>query len=199
MGFYQGKGETLEGDLDFRELDDEALAQQFFEAWGDLASDANEPSHAHPDLPLLWSDTERVWQRDLECRALEGNRAYVRALGEWAHLSRGKLVLEAVEEAWEPADPDDSRATDPTTLASDFVTVSMVVEGRRHAFRIPHLNDFLNPGILAHLNALIASSGLQYYRFRESDSTIAALTEVEHGRIIGERGLNPERINSAKL
>jgi hypothetical protein len=185
LEFYRGKGEILGDAIDFAAMSDEEIAQSIFDHWGDLSN--KKKGDTPGDQVALWSDSERIWSGDLECDALEGNEAYVEVMGEWAAISRGTIKVGVVSERWELA-PEDEDAPEGYGI-TEYVTLELEINETHHLWKIPHSNDWLNFGVLAHVNRLIAPSGMQFYSWDTGDQTACAvvLSPSEAARIVGAR------------
>ena len=128
------------------------------------------------DMVLLLGDQSRVWWRDLE-GVYAGEDFYVRALTEWATISRGAFAPEQIIEHWHSNDgPAD---------------IEFMLGSQRCVVTHPNQrDDFLNMAIISDINRLIGDSG---YHFAVCDNLgmpnwVVALTCEEEDRLRHDRG-----------
>lgn len=149
------------------DVDDAALAAEveagITEIWGDTL----EPDDPLIDLVVAEQDEQRVWWRDLEADVTDGNDVYVTTLEELGAISAGAFEPEAIGETW----------------ASDEgpVTIAFTTDGEPHEISAAYFDDFIDPGILASINELIAPAGRQFELYKAFDQTalVLALTDAE--------------------
>ena len=186
LGFYQGQGSFDEEQEPIGRLDDAGLAARIIEAWGGIpATPGWDPTDY--DRFFLATDSDRVWDQDLECDAVSGNGAYVQAIQGWARISRGAFQPESIQEKWGPARKvSGTLAKDPPT---DSVTVALTVSGHPHEWVVDHYDDWLNPIFLEDVNGLLASSPIRFCAFppRDQTMTLIALTAAERATIESAR------------
>jgi hypothetical protein len=165
LGFFAGRVET-----------DEKLAAAI-----DAHSTAEfgtkpEPDNPVSELVVAADDDQRVWWGDLEADVDPSNKVYASSLEAWAAISAGAFEPTAIEEAWaSPAGP---------------VTISFMLGGKRETLNPAYLEDWIDPGILNRINALIADSGRQFELYRAFDQTLflTAVTAAEKRALERERG-----------
>ena len=154
--------------------DDELAAEvdQRLEAlWGaDLA-----PNDPLRDLAIAEQDAARVLWIDLEADVAGGNEVYVATLEQLEAIGVGAFEPVGVSETWAAEDG-------PITVAFDL-------DGGHHELHPAYYEDWIDPGILVGIDALIAESGRRFELVRAFDQTavILALTDPER-RALEARG-----------
>lgn len=152
---------------DRSDLDDAALAAEVEAGIADSWGDALEPDDPLLDLVVAEQDHQRVWWQDLEADVAEGNEVYVQTLTSWAAISVGAFEPEAITENW----------------ASDEgpVTVAFSLGDDAHELAPAYLEDWIDPGVLASINALMAPAGRRFELYKSFDQTafVMALTDLE--------------------
>jgi hypothetical protein len=125
------------------------------------------PDDPFLDLFVAEQDASRVWWNDLEADVADGNEVYVDTLTGWGAISDGAFSPDAIEETW---DGDGGP-----------VTVTFNREGVTQTLRPAYLEDWIDPGILVPINALIADSGRRFELYKAFDQTafVMAITDVE--------------------
>ena len=149
------------------DVDDAALAAEveagITEIWGDTL----EPDDPLIDLVVAEQDEQRVWWRDLEADVTDGNAVYVTTLEELGAISAGGFLPEDITETW----------------ASDEgpVTIEFTSNGEPHEISAAYFDDFIDPGILASINELIAPAGREFelYKAFDQSALVMALTDAE--------------------
>lgn len=146
---------------------DEELAaeidQKLDAAWGpDFPAD--DPLR---DLAVAEQDAARVLWIDLEADVFAGGDVYVATLDQLAGISVDAFAPTDVTETWDGG-------TGPITVAFELA-------GAHHELHPAYLEDWIDPGILADINARIADSGRRFELYRAFDQTafIVALTDAE--------------------
>jgi hypothetical protein len=119
------------------------------------------------DLAVAEQDAARVLWIDLEADVGEGNEIYVSTLDQLQGISAGAFEPSAEEERW-------AGTGGPVTVAFDL-------GGSRHELTPADLEDWIDPGILIAINALIADTGRRFELYRAFDQTalVMALTDAE--------------------
>lgn len=149
------------------DADDAAIAADVEAGITDLWGDTLEPDDPLLDLIVAEQDPQRVWWRDLEADVIDGNDVYVAMLEELGAISVGAFEPEGIREAW----------------ASDEgpVTITFSTGGESHEIEAAYFDDFIDPGILASINELIAPAGRRFELYKAFDQTafVMALTDVE--------------------
>lgn len=147
--------------------DDAALATEVQAGISDQWGDAIGPGDALLDLAAAEQDTQRVWWQDLEADVLNGNDVYVETLQGWAAISEGAFKPTSIREHWASSEGP--------------VTISFSIDGVSHEIQAHYLDDWIDPGILEPINALIAPSGRRFQLYKSFDQTafVMALTDPE--------------------
>jgi hypothetical protein len=119
------------------------------------------------DLAVAEQDASRVLWIDLEADVFGGNEVYITTLEQ----------LEAIAvEAFEPAG-----VTETWAAEEGPITVAFDLDGAHHELHPAYLEDWIDPGILIGINALIGDSGRRFELYRAFDQTalVLALTDAE--------------------
>jgi hypothetical protein len=119
------------------------------------------------DLAVAEQDAARVLWIDLEADVTEDNQIYVATLDQLEAISAGAFAPVGATESWDSG-------TGP-------VTVSFDLDGARHQLQPAYLEDWIDPGILVGVNALIGDGGRRFELYRAFDQTamVLALTDAE--------------------
>lgn len=119
------------------------------------------------DLAVAQQDHARVWWQDLEADVAPGNEVYVQTLAAWSEISGGVFDPGDITESW--AGP-----TGP-------VTIRFRLADGTHELHPAYLEDWIDPGILAQIDALIAGSGRRFELYKGFDQTafVIVLTDPE--------------------
>jgi hypothetical protein len=127
------------------------------------------------DLAVAQQDHARVWWQDLEADVAPENEVYVQTLAAWSEISAGAFDPQDIAETW--AGP-----TGP-------VDVRFRLGDGAHVLHPAYLEDWIDPGILAPIDALIASSGRRFDLYKAFDQTafVIVLTDPER-RALEARG-----------
>lgn len=135
LGFFEG-GDLADGTA--------RLLKRFEEDHGEPL----DPARPWDDVFLLSYDDNRVWADDPECDVCAENKVYTHVLGEWGKISNGGFAPTDIEEVWQ----DDQGPID----------VHFQFDGRRHTLHPAWDNDWLDLGILASINPIIAKTGKEF-------------------------------------
>lgn len=166
IGFFADQAELSATDLTAYVQDGIA------ETWGS-SGDASEPGSGQPpapdpsgpvelppamlDLAVAQQDHARVWWQDLEADVAPENEVYVQTLAAWSEISGGVFDPGDITERWGgPAGP---------------ITIGFRLADGTHELHPAYLEDWIDPGILAPIDALIASSGRRYDLYKAFDQT----------------------------
>jgi len=158
---------------DRADLTDAALAVEveaaISETWG--ASPDMPPGIL--DLAVAEQDRTRVWWCDLEADVIDGNDVYAQTLAEWGEISVGVFEPTDITETWDGTNG-------PVIVEFDH-------HGTRHLLAPAYLEDWIDPGILAGINELIAGSGRRFELYKAFDQTafLMALTNDERHALEG--------------
>ena len=147
--------------------DDATLASEVEAGITEFWGDALEPDDPQMDLIVAEQDDQRVWWRDLEADVIDGNDVYVTTLEEIGAVSVGAFEPEDISETW--------------TSDEGPVTITFATDGQPHEISAAYFDDFIDPGILAPINALIASAGRRFeiYKAFDQSALVMALTDAE--------------------
>jgi hypothetical protein len=148
-------------------LDDAALAADVEAGIADVWGDTLEPDDPLLDLIVAAEDQQRVWWQDLEADVTDGNDVYVRTLQEWAAISQDAFQPSGITENWASGEGP--------------VSITLSLGGEPHEIAAAYLEDWIDPGILAPINKLIAASGRRFELYKSFDQTafVMALTDLE--------------------
>jgi hypothetical protein len=140
-----------------------------------VSSGAAEVPPALLDLAVAQQDHARVWWQDLEADVAPENEVYVQTLAAWSEISGGAFDPGEISESW--AGP-----TGP-------VTIRFRLTDGTHELHPAYLEDWIDPGILAPIDALIAGSGRRFELYKAFDQTafVIVLTDPER-RALEARG-----------
>jgi hypothetical protein len=119
------------------------------------------------DLAIAQQDHARVWWQDLEADVAPENEVYVQTLAAWSEISGG---------AFDPGD-----ITETWAGSKGPVTVRFSLADGVHELHPAYLEDWIDPGILAPIDALIASPGRRFELYKAFDQTafVIALSDLE--------------------
>jgi hypothetical protein len=161
IGLFRGQAALTDADLG-------AYVQEELDAeWGEIPED-------DPYIEVLVAalDRDRVWWRDLEADAFEGNDVYVEVLQEWAQISGGSFKPESIEETWESEDGP--------------VTVRFLDGGKPVELHPSYDDGWIDPGIVIPINELLADSGLRFEFLQAFDQTafVMALEDREREALL---------------
>ncbi len=125
------------------------------------------------DIVVAEQDATRVWWRDLEADVTDGNEVYAQTLAEWGEISVGAFAPTDITESWDGAEGP--------------VIVEFTHGGSRRFVAPAYLEDWIDPGILVGINALIADLGRRFELYKAFDQTafVMALTDDERRALEG--------------
>ena len=134
-----------------------------------------DPTDVWSELELAAEDTARVWWRDTESDVAPDTQAYVTAIGEWAAISQGALVLEQVEEQWDQP--------------AAQVRILVRLDGVTHELISRIVDDYLDVSLVDQLNVLLADRGVAFQQVTTGDQTAYLLAVTpEQQQALSERG-----------
>lgn len=172
IGLFADQAELSEADLTAYVKDGIA------ETWGSAGDGSGQTAASVPsgsvelppamlDLAVAQQDHARVWWQDLEADVAPENEVYVQTLAAWSEISGG---------AFDPGD-----ITETWAGSKGPVTVRFSLADGVHELHPAYLEDWIDPGILAPIDALIASSGRRFELYKAFDQTafVIALSDLE--------------------
>lgn len=166
----------------FQSMDVNEVEKTFIDNYpNDFAADKDfDPYQDHTyyqiyaDHFILQLDKSRVWMEDTEADVGKGNQVYVKALQDWAKISKGAFHPTEIVETWN---------TDEGP-----VKVQLNLNGEKVTLYPQYMNDFMDVGILKKINSKIAGSGYQFVVVRvDQQAFVTVLNEKELAQISKER------------
>ena len=157
LGLFADRGDTSDAALATE------ISAGLADQWG---SEADVPKGLI-DLVIAEQDHSRVWWRDLEADVVKGGDVYAQTVAEWSEISQGAFRPTDIKETW---------AGD-----SGPVTVTFQIDGSTKTLSPGYFDDWIDPGILAAIDGMIAESGRRFELYKAFDQTafVIALTTDE--------------------
>jgi hypothetical protein len=139
------------------------IDQRLQARWGDDLA----PDDPIRDLAVAEQDAARVLWIDLEADVVGGNDVYVSTLEQLDGISLGAFEPAGISETW--------------AAEEGPITVAFELGDGRHELQPAYLEDWIDPGILVGINALITDAGRRFelYRAFDQSAVVLALTDVE--------------------
>jgi hypothetical protein len=165
LGLFGDRGDTSDAALAAE------ISAGLADAWG---SEAEVPKGLI-DLAIAEQDHTRVWWRDLEADVVRGGDVYAQTIAEWSEISKGAFRPTDITETW--------------MGESGPVTVTFRLDGSTKTLSPGYFEDWIDPGILAAIDGLIAESGRRFELYKAFDQTafVMALSTDER-RALEARG-----------
>ncbi|GAA4853255.1 hypothetical protein GCM10023310_35270 [Paenibacillus vulneris] len=166
----------------FQSMDVNEVEKNFIDNYpNDFAADKDfDPYQDHTlyqryaDHFILQLDKSRVWMADTEADVGKGNQVYVKALQDWARISRGAFNPSDIVETWNTEEGP--------------IKVQLNLNGEKVTLYPQYMNDFMDVGILKKINTKIAGSGYQFVVvYVDQQAFVTVLNEKELAQISKER------------
>ncbi|WP_079914592.1 stalk domain-containing protein [Paenibacillus sp. 32352] len=166
----------------FQPMDVNEVEKNFIDNYpNDFAADKDfDPYQDHTiyqryaDHFILQLDKNRVWMEDTEADVGKGNQVYVKALQDWARISRGAFNPSDIVETWNTEEGP--------------IKVQLNLNGENVTLYPQYMNDFMDVGILKKINTKIAGSGYQFAVIHvDQQAFVTVLNEKELAQITKER------------
>lgn len=148
---------------------DSALAAEISAGLADEWGSEAEVPKGLIDLAIAAQDHTRVWWRDLEADVVKGGDVYAQTIAEWSEISKGAFRPTDITETW--------------ASESGPVTVAFRLDGSTKTLSPGYFEDWIDPGILAAIDGMIAESGRRFELYKAFDQTafvIALTTDERH-------------------
>ena len=161
---------------EYQHLSSSHLAAVLIEMLRLEMGDNFDPCDPLADLFLLKFDEDRVWWDDTEADVCSENQVYRKTLEEWSRISLGAFLPTEIQEKWQGQ-------AGPVEISLKLNKLPVTLHPR-------YMDDYLDIGILAGINAAIRQTDIQFAVHEIFDQTafILALAMDDKRRLQEERG-----------
>jgi hypothetical protein len=130
---------------------DEEVAERARGRWWEHWESEVDTSGPDDGIFICMSDPSRATWFDPEADTCEGNETYIDALQELSALTGGAVVITDAVEDWQ--------------RQPGRVFVSYRLNGSQHELALHHFDDWVDPKMIAQLNAALPGDGRRFYVF----------------------------------